>query len=136
MLAAGNDGGVYAVDLSDNLRNLRRNLRDNIDVDSGFIDELHSKSILNDEQLANIRSEPVIHAQNDRLIDYLLNDFRGNYDDVMTALRATSQEHIANYIQFNGGRPWSVILQLTQVCVDHCSQNISLCFRKITKKVW
>ena len=76
-----------------------------IEPDFGLLDELRSKRILDDIHIAHVRAGVNLYEQNNRLLEYL--KWR-NSDDVcqqfLTALKTTQQEHVANYIEYDGGQ--------------------------------
>ena len=75
-----------------------------IELDYGLLDEILSKGILDDVQIANIRTGANIYEQINRLLSY----FQGKSDDVcqqfVTALSNTHQSHVVNYVEYDGGQ--------------------------------
>ena len=75
-----------------------------IEVDYGLLDELLSKGILDEIQIADVEGGVNIYEKKNRLIQY----FKDKSDEVcqqfLDALKSTGQHHVANYIEHDGGQ--------------------------------
>ena len=72
-----------------------------IEVDGGLLDSLQRKRVLSDEHVVELAKTP--YNKTDKLLDFLLFRYVGDYSEVMSALAETGQEHIVNFIRFAGG---------------------------------
>ena len=73
-----------------------------IEVDYGLLDELLSKGILNEIQIADVESGVNIFEKINRLLHY----FKDESDEAqfLNALKTTGQHHVANFIEYDGGQ--------------------------------
>ena len=76
-------------------------LREMIEVDSCLLDSLQRKEVLSDEHVVELAKTP--YNKTDKLLDFLLCRYVGDYSKVMAALAETGQEHLVNFIRFAGG---------------------------------
>ena len=83
------------------LREKSSELREIIEVDSGLLDSLLSKEVLSDAHVVEFAKSP--YNKTDKLLDFLLFRYVGDYSEVMAALAETGQEHVVNFIRFAGG---------------------------------
>ena len=75
-----------------------------IELDYGLLDELLSKGILDEMEIGDVEGGINIHEK----INRLLQHFQDKSDEVcqkfLDALKSTGQEHIANFIECDGGQ--------------------------------
>jgi hypothetical protein len=83
------------------LRKKYGDLREIIEVDSGLLDTLLDKKVLSREHVAELAKTP--YNKTDKLLDFLLFRYVGDYSEVLAALVLTSQEHVVNFISLAGG---------------------------------
>ena len=76
-------------------------LREIIEADDGLLDSLQRKEVLYHEHVAELAKTP--YNKTDKLLDFLLFRYDGDYSEVMAALVETGQEHVVNFIRFAGG---------------------------------
>jgi hypothetical protein len=88
--------------LRQNVKKYRNTLRHLIEPNSGFLDSLFSKKVLTREHVAEIATS--LYDKTDKLLDFLLNRYAGDCCDVMEALVATGQRHVAHFINSPGGK--------------------------------
>jgi hypothetical protein len=86
-----------------NLRRMRADLKEIIDVDNGLLDSLVSKKTLSDKNYAEIANS--IHNKADKFILFLLCRYNGDYSEIMEAFTETGQKHVVNFINSAGGMP-------------------------------
>ena len=96
---------VHGIHLKDKIRRRLPELAEIIEPDYGLLDELLSKDILDDMQIADVQSSgPSIEEQNMRL----LHRFIDKSDDVcqpfLTALESMLQHHVVNFILYEEQR--------------------------------
>ena len=82
-------------------REISSDLREIIEVDSWLLDSLQGKKVLSNKHVVELAKTP--HNKTDKLLDFLLHRYVGDYSDVMAALAETGQEHVVNFIRFAGG---------------------------------
>jgi hypothetical protein len=83
------------------LRETSSDLREIIEVDSGLLDTLMGKEVLSREHVDELAKTP--YNKTDKLLDFLLFRYVGDYSEVMAALDETGQEHVVNFISLAGG---------------------------------
>ena len=76
-------------------------LREIIEMDSGFMDSLLGKKVLSRAHVVELAKTP--YNKTDKLLDFLLFRYVGDYSKVMAALAETGQEHVVNFISLAGG---------------------------------
>ena len=86
----------------DSIMRWKRQLSEIIQPNFGLIDKLLSRGMLTDRQLVDVRNEKTVNMQNIALLDLLTSDDR--YDEFLTALLLTDQQHVINFIQQDGGQ--------------------------------
>lgn len=67
-----------------------------IDLDNGLLDTLLNKRVLTQEQFGEMQT--TLYDKNDKLLDFLVRHYEGDYSEVFDALVETGQEHIVNFI--------------------------------------
>ena len=72
-----------------------------MELDGGFLDVLISKKTLSREHADNIAKS--VHNKNDKLLDFLIYRYTGDYSDVIDALAETDQKHVVSIIDSAGG---------------------------------
>lgn len=72
-----------------------------IELDGGFLDSLVSKKTLSCEHAVEIARSP--YNKVDKLLDFLLFRYTGDYSEVIEALMETRQQHVVNFITSAGG---------------------------------
>ena len=83
------------------LREKSSDLREIIEVDGGLLDILLGMKVLSREHVVELAKTPF--NTTDKLLDFLLCRYVGDYSKVMAALAETGQEHVVNFIRFAGG---------------------------------
>lgn len=78
---------------------LKYKLRRLIEPDYGLLD--HLLSILTREQVAEISHEPDVYKRNDKMLSFVHHQYE--WEKLITALKATGQEHVANFTNCHGG---------------------------------
>jgi len=98
------------------LRKHKAVLRLSLECQFGLIDELDSRFVLSDEELMDISStgkNKGIFKENDELLRIMmLQTDVTKHDDFLSALIATSQQHLATYI-INDGCKFRAIVYYT-----------------------
>ena len=95
-------GGLAEFECDRNvLKEKSSELREIIEVDGGLLDSLQRKEVLSDKHVVELAKTP--YNKTDKLLDFLLFRYVGDYSEVMAALAETGQEHVVNFIRFAGG---------------------------------
>jgi len=81
---------------------LKPQLSEIIEPDFGLLDQLLRLDVLTRSQLDDVQSERTVYRRNNALLDLLTSDEQ--YDNFLTALQVTQQEHVVNFIKENGGQ--------------------------------
>ena len=76
-------------------------LREILELDGGFLDALCSKKTLSLAHARDIAKS--IHNKIDKLLDFLIYGYKGDYSEVIDALIETDQKHVVNVINSAGG---------------------------------
>ena len=74
-----------------------------IEPDYGLLDELLSKGVLDEMQIADVCGGTNVYEQNNRLLRHFKDKPDGVCQQFLAALRNTKQHHIANFIKCDGG---------------------------------
>jgi hypothetical protein len=88
--------------LRENMSELGSILRLIIEQDNGFLDNLCKKGELTKEHVDEMQA--TLYNKNEKLLDFLIHRYTGNYNGVLDALVETGQEHVANLICSNGSK--------------------------------
>jgi len=88
--------------MTDSIKRLKPQLSVIMKADYRLVGELLRLRVLTARQHADIMSERMGRRRNDALLDLLTSEELCNR--FMTALQRTQQQHVANYIQENGGQ--------------------------------
>ena len=91
-------------EIRNNIRKLKNILSDLIETDAGLLTGLRDVDVLTCEQFDDVISQKIQSKKNDRLLDYLLNNYVGDFSEVMKVLEKTDQKHIMNFISSGGGK--------------------------------
>ena len=104
--------------MTDSIKRLKPHLSVIMKADYRLVGELHRLRVLTARQHGDILRERMGRSRNDALLDFLTSEEQ--CDKFMTALQRTQQQHVANYIQENGGQnSVAYIVKITinnQVC--------------------
>jgi Caspase recruitment domain len=73
-----------------------------IEPDYGLLEELISFQVLDDDEIAEIRAEKFVHTQNRKLLQLLDNKSEDHNKLFLEALNKTGQQHVTNWIKYNG----------------------------------
>jgi hypothetical protein len=76
-------------------------LREIMELDGGFVDVLLSKKTLSRAHVDAIAKS--VHNKIDKLLDFLIYRYKGDYSEVLDALTETDQKHVVNFINSAGG---------------------------------
>ena len=76
-------------------------LREIMELDCGFLDVLISKKTLSRQHADDIAKS--VHNKYDKLLDFLIYRYSGDYSEVIDALVETDQKHVVNVIDSAGG---------------------------------
>jgi exonuclease V gamma subunit len=69
----------------------------------GLLEALIRLRVLNDGEVSRIRAvEPNVQEQNEQLLKYYRIKSNDNRQLFLEALKATNQQHVANWIEYNG----------------------------------
>ena len=68
-----------------------------------MLDCLTGKCNLTEFNRYTISKCAAVSKKNDEIIDWLLNEYIGDYENVKAAFKDAGQEHIVNFIIANGG---------------------------------
>lgn len=77
-------------------------LEDFIDPDSGLIEKLFSKGILDRREMKKIEAKDTYFNRNSLILDKISE--KRKIPELCTALRDTGQQHIANYLDHRGSK--------------------------------
>jgi hypothetical protein len=89
--------------LRENMCELGSTLRMIIEQDNGFLDNLFkTNEVLTKEHFDEMQA--TLYNKNDKLLDFLIHRYTGDYIGVLEALVETGQEHVANFICSNGSK--------------------------------
>ena len=88
--------------IMDYIVRLKPQLSEIIEPDFGLLDQLLRLDVLTRSQLDDVQSERTVYRRNNALLDLLTSDEQ--YDNFLTALQVTQQEHVVNFIKENGGQ--------------------------------
>jgi hypothetical protein len=88
-------------DLLENICQVTSVLREIMELDGGFLDILISKKTLSLEHADDIAKS--VLNKNDKLLDFLIHRYSGDYSEVLDALAETDQKHVVNVIDSGGG---------------------------------
>jgi len=86
-----------------------------VEPDFGLLDHLLRLDVLTRRQIASVRAERTAYDRNDALLELLTTD--NQCDQFLNALQRTDQEHVANFVTYNGGQKQNVGLQLAFACL-------------------
>ena len=75
-----------------------------IEPDYGLLHELRSKGILDEIQIAHVGGGVNIYEKNNRLLQHFQDESDEVCQKFLNALKSTGQEHIANFIECDGGQ--------------------------------
>ena len=75
-----------------------------IEPDYGLLDELRSKHILDMMQIADVGGGVNIYEKNNRLLQHFKDESDEVCQQFLEALTNTGQQHIANYVEHDGGQ--------------------------------
>ena len=81
---------------------LKSRLADIIEPDFGLLDELLRLKGLSRREYEDVRSERTMYERNNALMDILTTE--DQCVKFVTALEATGQQHVINYVTENGGQ--------------------------------
>lgn len=111
-----------------NMYSRRNDLKEMIDFESGFLDDLVSKGTLSNEHASEILN--TAHNRVDKILDFLLYRYAGDYGEVMEALVESGQEHVAVFIISKGGNFFFYYLEVFVVPDRRCitTKFLSACF--------
>lgn len=87
--------------LRHNMCELQNSLRALIEADSGFVDVLFNKKVISYEHTVDTLNS--LYSRNDKLLDFLLFRYKGDYREILEALTETAQQHVVNFITSGGG---------------------------------
>lgn len=76
-------------------------LREILELDSRFLDSLLKHSVLSVDHVEEV--EKTLYNRIDKLLDFLLNRYKGEISEVMDCLTEAEQQHVVNYIYAAGG---------------------------------
>jgi len=76
-------------------------LRGRLDPDI-LLDCLLSNAVLSKEEVDEVKSRSTIWRKNERLLDQIIE--QDDEEEFVNALRTTNQQHLANYIIYDGGK--------------------------------
>lgn len=85
------------------IENLKRQLREIIEPDNVFLNQLIKQGVLTEEFKNKVLLAPIVPERNDLLLKWLLSDFDGDYSHIVKAFIETKQQHVVNYISADGG---------------------------------
>ena len=83
---------------------LKGDLRDMIDPDFGLLEKLMNKEVLTDAERQNVETKSSFQERNDTLLSILLRKDDAAQQRFISCLRDTDQDHVYNFIQWNGGK--------------------------------
>jgi hypothetical protein len=90
--------------MADNLLSLQNKLKDIMEPDFGLLDHLLSLGVLTYIEFRDINNEKIVTQQTVQLLTLLCEKTDEQRGQFLTALEATSQLHVANYIRQHGGQ--------------------------------
>lgn len=85
------------------MRKLRDSLCDVIEAERGLLAHLLSQSVLTFRQFDEVRSKRTALERSSKLIVYLLDSYKGDYEKVMGVFNECGQEHVVNFVTAGGG---------------------------------
>ena len=80
---------------------LRSRLAKIVEPDFGLLDELLCHDVLTLPQVVVVQSQTTVYMRNTALLELLTSE--DQCDKFVTALKATMQQHVVNFIEQNGG---------------------------------
>jgi Caspase recruitment domain len=81
---------------------LEPSLVDIIEPRYGLLEELIYRRVLTDREVSAIRDKSNIYKQNESLLQHLKDKLDDQFEPFLEALNKTDQQHVANWIKFNG----------------------------------
>jgi len=75
-----------------------------IDPDFGLLEKLMNKEVLTDAERQNVETKNSFQERNDTLLSILLRKDDAAQQRFISCLRDTDQDHVYNFIQWNGGK--------------------------------
>ena len=92
---------------------LKSALSNIVEPDFGLLDQLLSSRVLTRPELADVRSKRTVYRRNAALLDLITSEQQ--CDQLLTALRRTEQQHVANFVTQNGGQIYILFLLIDKV---------------------
>ena len=89
--------------IRENIRNLKSKLNDLLETDAGLLNGLLHVNVLTRKQFDDVISQKIQSRKNDRLLDYVLYSYTGDFSELMNVLGETGQKHVINLITSGGG---------------------------------
>jgi Caspase recruitment domain len=90
-------------DVRDRIIKWKEILTSIIEPDSGLLDLMHSRKILNYEELVKILSFNTVYEKNKALLKWLVERYTGHCSEIMDVLKESGQKHIVHYLTADGG---------------------------------
>ena len=87
---------------------LKSRIADIIEPDFGLLNELLSLEVLSRREYEDVRSERTMYERNNALMDIFTTE--DQCVKFVTALDATGQQHVRNYITVNGGQKHNYVV--------------------------
>ena len=81
-----------------------------MEPDFGLLDKMLANGTIDWNDKESIESQRSLRERNTELLDYILE--RDQCGGLITALAASDQMHIVNYVTANGGKGWIEWLQV------------------------
>lgn len=86
---------------TDKIWSLRTTLADNLETEFGLTDKLFSRHVLNKHQQENIEQHKMAKKRISELLSSIAWTDDNNYQEFLTALNKTNQQHVAYFIKCN-----------------------------------
>jgi hypothetical protein len=85
------------------IEKLKKQLREIIEPDIVFLNQLITQGVLTEKWRDQILNCPSEQQRNDELLNWLLENYKGDFRQVLEAFEKTGQKHVVNYIMADGG---------------------------------
>ena len=97
------DADVKMIGVRSKLKKHRKSLREMIEIDFGLLDELHRVHCLTSSQLKEINEKETTLKRTNCLLSFIYRLSPKKYDMFLEALKKCNQQHIVNFIEYDGG---------------------------------
>jgi len=87
----------------DIILHLKEPLKEMIDPDHLLTDKLLSEDVLSNSERQEVESKATLEKRNETLLDFVVQKNEAARLRFISSLRDTDQEHVCNFINYNGG---------------------------------